>query len=47
MSWIPVVDAQTSVEELFLATVPKSSAEVRRVFIHDMKVLSLQPLLNG
>ena len=25
------------VEELFLARVPKSSAEVRRVFIHDIK----------
>ena len=24
-------------EELFLARVPKSSAEVRRVFIHDIK----------
>ena len=24
-------------EELFSATVPKSSAEVRRVFIHDIK----------
>ena len=26
-----------SVEELFSARVPKSSAEVRRVFIHDIK----------
>ena len=27
-----------AVEELFSARVPKSSAEVRRVFIHDIKV---------
>ena len=26
-----------AVEELFLARVPKSSAEVRKVFIHDIK----------
>ena len=26
-----------SVEELFLARVPRSSAEVRRVFIHDIE----------
>ena len=26
-----------TVEELFLARVPKSSAEVRRVFIHDIE----------